>query len=153
MKRLAAAEKARISADKATKDMWEEWQKTMVNTAHEYGDFLVNKIDSIMEAYSGGMSYLSSDEKGSYLATLEGVIVQAGESAVSIMEKKLESNKSTATTKEEYIPMFDAYIRVLQSQEPEKTLDDLEDTLEAILEQNKRLELVMNRTSYQSPIY
>ncbi len=142
------AAKALVDANKASIEMHEQFKEDYINAKREYGDFLEDKLGSIVDAYTGALSYLNSVEQAAYL---EQMALQEtnNDTKIEIMEAELAVGKKTMGS-EEYNSKFDAYIRELQRQEPEKTLDDLDETLEQILEQNKRLETAIGRSSYQS---
>jgi hypothetical protein len=48
---------------------------------------------------------------------------------------------------------FDSYINELQNAEPEKTTDDVVQSLEDLLESNMRIEDAIGNAAFQSPIH
>ena len=133
------AEKAEEAHDKEM-----EWQQKRL-------EFYKGILSMIENAYTGSLSYLNSIEKADYLDQLATEKLANGddEGYLDTITSQLEYEKAISTTREEYAAHFNEYINELQTAEPEKDLDDVVETLEEILAQNKKLEEAIVRSSYQ----
>ena len=109
----------------------------------------------IEEAYSGTLNYMNSAEKAAALAGLAQVKFNAGDTQgyFDTLYSQLESEKRISATREEYAVKFNSYTSSLQNAEFEpKTTDDVVDSLEEILEQNRRIEDAIEHASFQAPL-
>jgi hypothetical protein len=108
----------------------------------------------IESAYTGSLNYMNSIERGSALSAIAINKLNSGDTQgyFNTLYKELEYEKKTATTREQYAVEFDKYIAELKGAEFEpKTTDDVVETLEELIEQNKRIEDAIANGSYQAP--
>jgi len=125
-----------------------EWQ----NTRLAFYKDIESKIKS---AYTGTLSYLNFVEKADFMGRMAQSQFEAGDTQgyFDSLGKQLEYEKKMALTKEEYALKFDSYISELQSAEPEKTTDDIVESIESLIVQNIRIEDAIANSSYQTPIH
>ena len=121
-----------------------EWQNTRLS-------FYKDIEGKITSAYTGTLSYLNMVEKADFMAQIAQQQFEAGDTQgyFDSLGKQLEYEKKMALTKEEYALQFDSYISELQNAEPEKTTDDVVQSLEDLLEQNRRIEDAIANSSFQ----
>jgi len=114
--------------------------------------FYEDVIESIRDAYTGTLSYLSSVEKTAYLSDLAKKYKSDGdnENYISTLQKQLEEEKRSSRTKEEYAEKFDKYIQELQKQKPKKTTDDVVESLEVLEERLIKIEDAIEEAAYRS---
>jgi uncharacterized protein len=125
-----------------------EWQNKRLS-------FYKDVEGKIVSAYTGTLSYLNMVEKADFMAKIAEMQFGTGDTQgyFNSLGKQLEYEKKMALTKEEYALKFDSYINELQNAEPEKTTDDVVQSLEDLLEQNRRIEDAIANAAYQAPIH
>ncbi len=128
-----------------------EAEKKVLNEQLKFYEDIMKRIDS---AYGGSLSYMNSIEKADYFERRAEVDINSGDSKAYFdsLSKQLEYEKAMSITKEEYIPLFDEYIKNLKDAEPEKTTDDVVDSLEDINKKIDELKDTIEASSYQGEI-
>jgi len=161
-------EAAHLAGD-LTSDQLENWTSigdalmTVEEATKSYTDLLMQQaevelafhegtLDKIIDLYTESSSYLNSIEKADYLGAVSSNLLDIGDTQgyLDTLAEQLAFEKATATTKEDYIPIFENYISQLQNAEPEE--DPVVKTLEDILEQNARIEEAIANSSYQASL-
>ena len=135
-------------AKQAAEDKLNAQKEAMQNELAFHEDIL-NRIEN---AYTGTLNYMNSLEKASVLGELANVKLASGDTQgyFDTLYKQLEYEKNVSTTREEYAQKFDRYIAELQGADYEpKTLDDVVDSLDELIEQNKKIEDAIATASYQ----
>jgi len=104
-------------------------------------------ISGIADAWLGNLSYLTIAQKAAYAS---GYFEIARESngqldVVDSAKAMAETALRASSTKEEYIPYFDKYIKVLEEQAPQATTDDVVAELRALRAEVQILEETTRR--------
>lgn len=112
----------------------------MTSSAKSLGEV----VSSVTDAWLGDLSYLSLQQKADLasatfaLSRQENSTIDPVDSARAMVETALK----TTATKEEYIPIFNEYVKTLQEQAPKATTDDVVAELIAL-----RAEVVESRNA------
>ncbi len=133
-----------LQAEREAEMDWLEKQK----------DFYENIISMIDDAYLGSLSYLNSMEKAQYAGEAAARALESGDSQTYIdkLGEQLEYEKAMSVTKEEYIPLFDAYIQELQNAEPEKDIGDAVTELETLNKKVDELQDIIEKAQFQGEL-
>ena len=143
-----------IEAMESANDALEEQLAREKELAEAQLAFHTDVLQKITDAYLGGLSYLNSMEKAKYAESAAMRALEAGDtqSYFDNLYSQLENEKKISTSREDYMLNFEKYITELQNAEAPATLEDLEETLESILEQNAKIEEAIRMGSYQDAI-
>ncbi len=124
----------------------------------EYFDY-IDKSESdylsrLEDAYTGNLSYLNSIEKAKVLGVFAQKKLENGDTQgyFDSLYKQLEYEKKMSTTREEYAWKFDEYIRKVGEEGQPKTLNDVVSAIDELLEQDKKIEDAIIRSSLQKPL-
>ena len=113
--------------------------------------FYKNIKQLIDTAYTGALSYLNTMEKAEYAGQQALVSLEGGDTQgyIAGLSKQLDYEKKMSTSRENYLLLFEDYTNELRQQEPEKTLDDVVDSIEATNEKLDDLHDAISKSSYQ----
>ena len=142
------------SAIQAYADALEEVAQKQIDAVNVQIDFYSGILSDITSAYTGALSYFNSMEKADYYGRQAKIAIQGGDSTsyFSALSKQLEYEKKMSVTKEAYMPLFNEYIDELKLAEPEKTTDDVVESLDSL---NKKLDEVkdaIEQSAYQGAL-
>jgi len=131
----------------------DEQTQAEVDIANQELSFYEDLLRTIQDAWLGTLSYLSKEEKAVYAGQQAEEAINDGDSATyfEMLSKQLEYEKSMSRTKEDYIPLFDAYMKDVSEAEfePDKNTDDVVETLEEISAKIEGLQDAIEKASYQ----
>ena len=126
------------------------------DSAEEAKDEISDYVDRITRAITGDLSPYTSDQQAAFMeqfAALQDTSTTEGATNyLDSLEAALRASKNSATTVEEYMRRFDAYIDAVQRVEKEKDITDLWQKAEDILEELKHQSVVQEQASYQAAL-
>jgi hypothetical protein len=99
----------------------------MTTAAEEAAEVINTMIKDVADAWLGNLSYLTLKQKADYASAYLALTKESNGqlNSVDAARAYAEAGLKSTSTKEEYIPIFDAYIKELENQAPEATLDDV----------------------------
>ncbi len=145
------AAEAKDKAAAAAKDILD----ARIAAAQDEVAFHEGILAQLSTAYTGALNYMNSLELSNTLGNMALDQLAAGDSQgyFDTLYKQLAEDKKMAITREDYAAKFDSYTSELRGAEYKpKTIDDAVDTLEQILEQNRKLEAAIAKGAYQAPL-
>ncbi len=109
-------------------------------------------IENIADAWVSNLSYLTLQQKADYATAYLKLGTKDPDSISVVQAAKTaaEYAMKTATTKEDYIPAFDKYIKTLENEKPANTLDNVVEELRVIAKEVQELQDITTVASYRS---
>ena len=137
-----------------TKNLADAQMEIKMEIAEKELSFYENILKRVTDAWTGALSYLTNSEKSLYLGNLANSQLSQGNTAgyLDSLSNKLKYDMKMAVTKEDYIPKFNAYLEKLSEQVPQKTTDDVVETLQDILDAIMGTQTAITVASYQTPL-
>lgn len=126
----------------------------MIGSVGNLGTSLEDMIKNVSDAWLGNLSYLTLQQKADFASGYLSISGNSGGVIDTVESAKLAAQiaLNATTTKEEYIPIFNRYIKALEDQAPQATTDDVVAELRELIEEVQGLRNDTSRASFQESI-